>query len=215
MRPSRIRLIGWLTAVLIASLSGLWAGPVAALPGHASVWRSNPAIGSTIASAPAQVTVFTLESIRPQGSSLQVYGPGPEATNTLISQGPTRFPLSDSRQMGIAITPLSGHLSGVYVVFWQTVSADDGDPASGSFTFTVNAGNHATSTSTRSTASAAQGGGSAAVLWFSLGAALLALIAGLGVGFGLGRRRSSSRSLGALRASVVQARTEEEAGKPL
>jgi len=216
MRPSRMLLVGWLAAVLI-SLSGLLAGPVFAMPGHASVWRSNPAIGSTIASAPAQVTVFTLESIKPQGSSLQVYGPGPDATNTLISQGSTRFPLSDSRQMGIAIAPLSGHLSGVYIVFWHTISADDGDGASGSFTFTVSAGNRATPTPARSIAPASpsQGAGSAALLWVSLGAALVALIAGLGMGFGLGRRRSSGRPLGALRASVVQARREEEAGKHL
>jgi methionine-rich copper-binding protein CopC len=217
MRLSSMLLIGLLVAALV-SLSGLSADPVLAvstLPLHASVWRSDPAIGSTIASAPTQVTVFTLESIKPQGSSLQVYGPGPDATDALISQGSTRFPLTDSRQMAITIAPLSGHLSGVYIVFWHTVSADDGDPDSGSFTFTVSAGGRATPTPARSTTptSPSTGAVQASALWVPIGAALVALIAGLGIGFGLGRRRSGGRSLGALRASIVQTRTEEEAGE--
>lgn len=214
MRPSHVLLAG-LLAITLISLAGLSAGPVfaaPALPMHASVWRSDPAIGSTIASAPTQVTVFALESIKPQGSSLQVYGPGPEGTDGLISQGATRFPLSDSRQMAIAITPLSGHLSGVYIVFWHTISADDGDPASGSFTFIVSPGGRATSTPARGTITPSTPGGGllSSALWVPIGAALVALCAGLGIGFGLGRRRWPATSLGALRASIVQTRAEEE-----
>jgi hypothetical protein len=48
----------------------------------------------------------------------------------------------------------------------------------------------------------------------SISAALVALGAGLGIGLGLGRRsRLATTSLGAMRASIVQTREEEEAGK--
>lgn len=202
-----------LLTILLAATLGPGTGQVLAappLPAHASVWKADPAIGSTVARAPTQVAVFALESIRPQGSSLQVYGPGPEATDTLISQGSTRFPLSDSRQMSIAIAPSSGHVSGVYIVVWQTVSADDGDPASGSFTFTIAASSPASATPARVavTAPAAASTGAGPWLWVSLAAALLALCLGLGAGFGLGHRRRARASLGALRASVVQAQKE-------
>lgn len=212
MRPWRALLL----AALLAVTSGLAAGQVLAapsLPAHASVWKADPAIGSTIARAPMQVSVFALESIRPQGSSLQVYGPGPEATDTLISQGQTRFPLSDSRQMSIAIAPVGGHVNGVYIVFWQTVSADDNDPASGSFTFTVAASAGATATPARAAVTTPAPASTMADpwLWVSVAAALLALCAGLGAGFGLGRRRRARASLGALRASVMQAKAADEA----
>lgn len=214
MRLSRSPVQDLLAAAISLSLFCLSAGlafAAPALPAHASVWKSDPAIGSTIASPPAQVTVFTLESIRPQGSSLQVYGPGPAATDTLISQGKTRFSLADSKEMSIAITPVSGHTSGVYVVFWQTVSVDDGDPDSGTFTFTVRAGG-LTSTPVPARGSAAPGGSVGIALWVPIVTAILALGVGLGAGLGLGRRRSATTPLAALRASVARTK-EEEAGK--
>jgi methionine-rich copper-binding protein CopC len=204
-------------ALLCATAGAALAAP--ALPTHAKVWKADPAIGSTISSAPTKVTVFALESIDPKRSSLQVYGPGPDATDTLISQGKTQFPLADSKQMWIAIAPTSGHVNGVYIVFWQTVSADDGDAASGSFTFTVNtsAASSATPTPTPSQSSvstpASTSGSSGTPVWVPLVAALVALLVGLGAGLGLGRRRPASASLSSMRASIAQAREEEEAGK--
>jgi methionine-rich copper-binding protein CopC len=219
IRPFYVPVKSLLAAAIGLGLLCLSTGLVFAapsLPTHASVWKSDPAIGSTIASAPTQVTVFALESIKPQGSSLQVYGPGPDATDTLINRGTTRFPLSDSKQMSIAIAPLSAHANGVYIVVWQTVSADDGDPDSGSFAFTVGRSANSASTPviTRGATPAAPGASTGLPLWVSISAALVALGAGLGIGLGLGRRsRLATTSLGAMRASIVQTREEEEAGK--
>ena len=223
MNTSRSIIKGLLATVISLVLLGATAGAALAapsLPAHAKVWKADPAIGSTLSTAPTKVTVFALESINPKGSSLQVYGPGPDATDTLISQGKTQFPLSDSKQMWIAITPTSGHVNGVYIVFWQTVSADDGDAASGSFTFTVNT--NATSsvtptpTPTQSSVStpASTSGSTGTPVWVPIVAALVALLVGLGVGLGLGRRRpAASASLSSMRASIAQTREEEEAGK--
>jgi len=226
MNTSRSIIKGLLAAVvslvlLCATAGAALAAP--ALPTHAKVWKADPAIGSTISTVPTKVTVFALESINPKGSSLQVYGPGPDATDTLISQGQTQFPLADSKQMSIAIAPTSGHVNGVYIVFWQTVSADDGDTASGSFTFTVNtsAAGSATPTptpsqsnvSTPASSSGASSGASGTPVWVPIVAALVALLVGLGAGLGLGRRRPASAPLSSMRASIAQAREEEEASK--
>ncbi len=222
MNTPRSTVKGLLAALVSLGLLCVTAGVALAapsLPVHAKIWKSDPAIGSTIASAPTKVTVFALESIKPQGSSLQVYGPGPDASDTLVSQGKTQFPLADSKQMSVEITPTSGHINGVYIVFWQTVSADDGDTASGSFTFTVNTG--ATSSATPTpvpsqtgvTTPASTSGSPGMPVWVPIVAGLVALLVGLGAGLGLGRRRTASASLGAMRASLAQTREEEEASK--
>ena len=188
-----------------------------ALPLHAKVVSADPAIGSTISSVPASVTVTAAEEINPdpKGSNLAVYGPSTDATATLISQGNATVSLSNPKQMTVKITPNSGHIDGIYVVVWKTVSADDGDPASGSFTFTVNTKGVTTGQqNTSHVPGGSTGTNSPGIpLWVPIVAALVALLAGLGAGLGLGRRRqtalSSPSSLGALRRRVEQESTSE------
>ena len=188
-----------------------------ALPMHATVISADPAIGSTITHAPTKVTVNTAEGINPDPtkSNLFVYGPSGEATDTLISQGNAQVPLSSPKQMSIHITPNSGHIDGVYVVMWKTVSADDGDPAAGSFTFTVNTHGLAstpTATTGQNTATipgnTSNSSASGTPLWVPIVASLAALLIGLGAGLGLGRRGQkaalSSSSIGALRRQIEQ-----------
>src|SRR5437660_1346121 len=107
-----------------------------ALPRHSKVISSDPGIGSTVAQMPTKVTVTTAENMNPDPnkSNLFVYGPGADATDTLVSQSNALVSFSNPKQMSVHITPNSGHIDGVYVVMWKTVSADDGDPAAGSFT---------------------------------------------------------------------------------
>lgn len=223
MNTSRSIIKGLLVTVVSLVLLCVTAGAALAapsLPAHAKVWKADPAIGSTISAAPTKVTVFTLESINPKGSSLQVYGPGPDATDTLISQGKTQFPLADSKQMSIAIAPTSGHVNGVYIVFWQTVSADDGDAASGSFTFTVNTGAAGSATPTPAptknsvSTPASTGGSTGTPVWVPIVATLVALLVGLGAGLVLGRRRPARASLSSMRASLAQVREEEASKRP-
>lgn len=207
--------------LLCITASAAFAAPAQpTLPFHAKVWKSDPAIGSTIAQAPSKVTVFALEDINPdpKKSFLQVYGPSADATDTLISQGNAQVSLSDPKQMSVNITPNAGHTNGVYVVFWTTVSADDGDMASGTFSFTVNpAGANTGSTPTvtpnaSATPNTTSGNTSSAgtPIWVPIVAALVALLIGLGVGLGLGRRKPATSSIGAMRASITQEREEEE-----
>src|ERR1700730_8120657 len=108
-------------------------------PAHASVLKAIPAIGSTVSQAPTTVTVFTAENINPdpKKSNLFVFGPSGEATAKLISVGNATVSLSNPQEMSVKIKPDPQHSNGVYVVQWITVSALDGDPDSGAFSFTV------------------------------------------------------------------------------
>ena len=221
MRTSRYALKTLLAALVglgLLCMTAATAFAAPALPAHAKVWKSDPAIGSTIAQAPSKVTVFALEDINPDPakSYLQVYGPSADATDTLISQGKSQVSLSDPKQMSVNITPNSGHTNGVYVVFWQTVSADDGDTASGTFSFTVNPnGAGTTPPASQNNAGAQPGTGNSAStgtpIWVPIVAAIVALLVGLGAGLGFGRRRKPA-TIEAMRASIARDQ-EEEASK--
>lgn len=226
MRTTRVTLKALLAMIASLSLlcitaSAAFAAPAQpALPAHAKVASSDPAIGSTITQAPTKVTVFALEEMNPDPakSNLQVYGPSADATDTLISQGNAQVSLTNPKQMSINITPNTGHTNGVYVVFWKTVSSDDGDAAAGTFSFTVNAAASTSSTPTTSSApstsaSTSSPASTGIALWVPIVAAVLALIVGLGAGLGLGRRKPATSSVAAMRASLARDREEEEAGK--
>lgn len=218
MRTSRYALKTLLAALVglgMLCMTAATAFAAPALPAHAKVWKSDPAIGSTIAQAPSKVTVFALEDINPDPaqSYLQVYGPSADATDTLISQGKSQVSLSDPKQMSVNITPNSGHANGVYVVFWRTVSADDGDAVSGTFSFTVNPnGAGTTPPASQNNAGAQPGTGNNAStgtpLWALIVAAIVALLVGLGAGLGFGRRRKPA-TIGAMRASIARDQEEE------
>ena len=189
------------------------------LPAHASVLKAIPAIGSTISQAPTTVTVFTAENINPDPakSNLFVYGPSGEATAKLISQGNATVSFSNPRQMSIPIKPDPQHTSGVYVVQWKTVSAEDGDPDAGAFTFTVKTGAAVTPTptpaATSTTGQTSTPGSSTTTgtggtpIWVTILVGIVALVAGLGGGLAFGRRRPAS-SLGAMRKTVQEAQEE-------
>lgn len=222
MHTSRFALKTALAAMIglgLLCVTGGLAFAAPALPAHAKVLSSDPAIGSTIAQAPTKVTVFAAENINPDPtkSNLQVYGPSVDATDTLISQGNAQVSLSNPKEMSINITPNTGHTNGVYTVFWKTVSADDGDPASGSFTFTVNANAVAATPtpapSTTTPASTNNTSTSGTPIWVPIVAAIVALLVGLGAGLGLGRRKPATSSIAAMRATIAQDSKQEETSK--
>lgn len=185
------------------------------LPAHASVLKAIPAIGSTISQAPTKVTVFTAENINPdpRKSNLFVYGPGGEATARLISMGNATVSLTNPEEMSVSLKPDPQHINGIYIVNWITVSALDGDPDAGAFTFTVNTGAAATPVATSTTGQATTPNGSTTTgtggtpIWVSILVALVALAVGLGGGLVFGRRRPAS-SLGAVRKTVRDAQQE-------
>ncbi len=139
---------------------------------------------------------------------MQVYGPSADATDTLISQGNAQVSLSNPEEMSITITPNTGHSNGVYMVFWKTVSAEDGDAANGVFSFTVNL-DGTSATPTRNSTATSGSTTSGVPGWTPIASGLVALIVGLGAGLGLGRRKSATSSLAAMRASISRDQKEE------
>jgi methionine-rich copper-binding protein CopC len=211
MRTIRYFLQTLLASALSLTLLCMTAGLVLAIPAHstipahAKVNKADPGINSTVNKAPTKVTVFTEENMDPSPakSNLIVYGPSSDATDTVISQGNAQVPVSNPKEMSINITPNKGHVNGVYVVYWKTVSTDDGDPADGAFTFTVNTSGASTSSTATATSNNTSSGLS---IWVPIVAALVALLVGLGVGLGLGRRRSAPAvsQLGAMRSTLTE-----------
>jgi copper resistance protein C len=208
-RIARSALKTLLTAVFSVALVGMTAGAVfaapvrPAMPAHAKVKSAVPAINSTVAQAPTRVTVYTLENINPDPSksNLIVYGPSGDATSTVISQGNAQVSLSNPQEMSIAIKPNSGHINGVYVVYWKTVSADDGDAADGAYSFTVNTSGSASNEHNPAPASSASSG---APIWVPIVSSLLALLVGLGAGLVIGKRKPAPASLGSLRSAIAE-----------
>jgi methionine-rich copper-binding protein CopC len=158
---------------------------------HAKVISATPGIGSTIATAPTTVAVKTAENMNPdpKKSNLFVYGPNGD----LISQGNAKIPLSTPNEMSV---PIKADGNGIYVVRWITVSAGDGDPDEGAFTFTVNPnGANATTgvtakpTTTTGTSAATAPQSSSPVIPAAI-TGIVALLIGLGAGFGFGRNRT-------------------------
>ncbi|MDQ6660784.1 MAG: copper resistance protein CopC [Chloroflexota bacterium] len=174
---------------------------------HAKVNTATPAIGSTIAQAPATVTVETLENMNPNPklSNLVVYGPGGD----LISQGDAKVSLTNPKEMSVAI---KGNGNGVYIVRWITVSADDGDPDQGAFVFTVKPTAAATPTATNGgTTTTNTSGTSGTPVWVPILVGIVALLIGAGAGLGIGRSMAKPSSLGSMRQTVAAQQQKDEA----
>src|SRR5437763_13273283 len=109
-------------AWLLAASAGAWA--------HANYARSDPAPNAVLDAAPSRVRAWFSEPPRPADSALAVY----DAARQAVTSGPTAADPSDPLALSVPLKPLA---SGVYTVAWHTVSAADGDAASGFFAFAV------------------------------------------------------------------------------
>ena len=186
VHPGRRLLLG---TVLSLGLFLTLFSMASAKPLHAVVVKSDPAAGATIAQAPTTITVTTAENMKPgpANSNLFVYGP----SGKLINQGDAKVALNNPKQMSVNINP---EKNGIYVVQWKNVSADDGDPDQGAFTFTVGtAAQGAPATVARPTAptSSTSSGGTSWLVTAIIG--IVTLVIGLGIGLGIGRSHHSSQ----------------------
>src|SRR6266568_5970414 len=99
----RLRFVTTTLIATILSLSFALFAFVGTASAHAKVISATPGIGSTIATAPAAVTVQTAENMNPDPklSNLFVYGPSGE----LISDGNAKVSLNNPKEMSIQIKP--------------------------------------------------------------------------------------------------------------
>ena len=106
--------------------------PVAA---HAEPERAEPPIGGVVAAMPSVVAVVFDEELGATGSALAVFGPGPDGPRA--DRNDAALDLGDLERRRVTVSLSSNLGPGTYTVRWTTVSAADGDEASGEFAFTV------------------------------------------------------------------------------
>ncbi|MEV7974086.1 copper resistance CopC family protein [Cellulomonas sp. NPDC089187] len=126
-RPALPRLAAALAVALCGLVLMVWGAPHATA--HNSLISSDPVDGSTVATAPEQITLVFNEAAQALGSEIVVTDPN----GVTVSEGAPQLADATVSQ------PLAGDLpAGVYTVTWRVTSAD-GHPIDGSLTFTAQA----------------------------------------------------------------------------
>ena len=189
LSPSRPLRAALVAAALVATLALMaFMAPAAhAVPSralHARYVSSDPAANAIVKAAPSVVTIHFAEPVSPSGSGIVVY----DAKGQVVSQAAR----ADTNDLTTMRVPMKGDGSEVYLVYWHTVSATDGDPDVGAFNFFVNASGASelapkTTTTAPATASATGVPG-----WLTALIAVIALLAGLAGGVAWSRRRGSA-----------------------
>ncbi|MGH2634106.1 MAG: copper resistance CopC family protein [Tepidiformaceae bacterium] len=110
---------------------------------HAEPSSVAPAVGAILNTAPTQVSMETVEEMTLVAGSndLVVTGPG-----GVVSQNPATVDTADHSHISVQLQ--SNLATGIYTVTWNTVSGDDGDAASGTWTFTYDPSKPASAGST-------------------------------------------------------------------
>jgi len=151
------------TAIVVVAVLTVLAGALPARA-HASLVRAEPADGTVVAAAPAEVALAFNEAVAPL--ALRLVGPGGEAVDL------DRYRL-DGATLRIGLPPGLG--DGTYALSWRAVS-EDGHPVGGTLVFSLGA------PSTAPPAALADTG--APMLDAAIWAARLALYLGLFAGVG-------------------------------
>ena len=114
----------FVTAGLLAAMAA--ADPACA---HAQLRQADPAVGSTLHSAPTQVTLTFSEALEPRFSTIVVQNQigAPVDRHDLHVAG------DDAHHVAIGLVPLA---AGTYSVVWHATSVDT-HKTEGSFTFTI------------------------------------------------------------------------------
>lgn len=118
-------------ALLLAVVGGLLL--VGAAHAHARYLRSEPGDGAVVATAPTRVDIwFTQELFRREGENwIRVFGLDEQP----VYAGEAQVGDDDRKHLWIMLQ--AGLEPGQYRVEWRNLSAEDGDPDEGSFSFTL------------------------------------------------------------------------------
>ncbi len=119
-----------LTAALAATIAAALAAATA--EGHAFLDHASPAVGSSIPTAPAAVTLWFTQDLEPAFSSVSVTNQAGQRVDLGNVQVPQGHP--DELQVG-----LKALMPGTYTVSWHVVSVDT-HPTEGRFSFQVGGG---------------------------------------------------------------------------
>lgn len=116
--------------LVAAALAGAaWTGFAAAAFAHAFLDHADPAVGSTVKSAPAQVQIWFSEALEPAFSTIAVN----DGQGHKVAPGKARVDPADHTLLELDIATLP---PGTYKVVWRAVSVDT-HVTEGNFNFTV------------------------------------------------------------------------------
>jgi methionine-rich copper-binding protein CopC len=118
-------------AVIAATLVlGIFSA--ARVSAHAELDRSNPEAKSTVQGSPTLVEIWFTEEIA-EGSKIEVV----DATGKSATAADAKLDLFDPDRKHLTVELLPNLPNGAYTVTWTSISAEDGDTESDSFTFTI------------------------------------------------------------------------------
>ncbi len=123
MRSANLR-----TGIAIIFYVLLWGLPEAVWA-HAFPDHSDPKVGSTISSPPAQVRIWFDGDLEPAFSTIMVHN----MDGGMVSKGDGRVDPSDPTLLEVSLPKLP---PGTYLVIWNVV-ARDGHRTQGQYTFTI------------------------------------------------------------------------------
>ena len=96
---------------------------------HALLDKATPPVGSTMASAPAEVRLSFSKAVEPQFSRIEIT----TADGQPVKTGPAAVDPADQQQLVLRLPPLA---PGRYRVRWHIVSMDT-HPTEGNYTFEI------------------------------------------------------------------------------
>src|SRR5215471_4949506 len=99
---------------------------------HAFLDHASPAVGGSVPTAPAVVTLWFTQDLEPVFSNVTVTNEAGQR----VDLGNTRIPPGSPAELQIGLKPLP---PGTYLVSWHVVSVDS-HPTEGTFTFDVGRG---------------------------------------------------------------------------
>ncbi len=112
-----------------APLAALLLSAASPAFGHALLQTASPPVGSTVATAPAQITLEFSEAVEPRFSTVVVTGPG----GARVDRHDLRTDPSNGERLVLGLAPLG---AGTYTVAWHAVSVDT-HKTEGTYHFTV------------------------------------------------------------------------------
>jgi methionine-rich copper-binding protein CopC len=117
------RMIATLAVLTIAN------GTASAARAHAFLDHANPAVGSSMPTSPAVVTLWFTQDLEPAFSSMTVTN----AAGQRVDLGSIKVPPGQPAELQVGLKPLP---PGTYTVVWHVVSVDT-HTTEGNFTFVV------------------------------------------------------------------------------
>jgi copper resistance protein C len=123
-----------IAAVVAAAVVAVAASIIAAPPAkaHAFLDHASPAVGSSLPTAPAAVTMWFTQQLEPAFTTATVS----DKSGNRVDAGPAQVDATDPTELKVPLKPLP---PGIYTVSWHALSVDT-HTTTGHFSFTIGGG---------------------------------------------------------------------------